>query len=100
MRFCPDNFKPKEKDILWAMKEFRVDRKEVLRQFDILRDHEFRRSYSDWNRVFRNWMRKCEEIESFRRERKVVQDVYTEEQRQVDAKKAEENLAKLMRIVK
>lgn len=67
--FVPKTWNPKPTDIEWAMKTFRIDRKEFDRQVELLRDHEFRRPYSCWDRVCRNWMRKAEEIQSLRKER-------------------------------
>ncbi len=88
-RFCPDKFEPKAKDIEWAMTEFKVTKSEVLRQLVLMRDHEFRRPYTDWHRVFRNWLRKCEEIETFKRERiRRVVAVLSEEERKTDAQAA------------
>lgn len=94
-RFVPDLYKPRDKDITWAIEQFKIEKKEVLRQIELMRDHEFRRSYTDWNRVFRNWMRKAEEIDSLRREIRRVPDIYTEEQRKQDEIKAWRELNKL-----
>jgi len=103
VKFVPDDFTPRDSDVDWAMTTFNVTRYEVMRQVGCMMDHEFRRDYSCWNRVFRNWMRKADEIQTLRREhkpRKVVE--LTEEERQIDAEKAEENLRRLseLRIVK
>jgi len=68
MKFVPSGFSPRDVDIEWAMQEFNINKDEVERQFILMSDHEFRRSYTDWNRVFRNWMRKAEEIGSLKRE--------------------------------
>ena len=92
-KFCPDTFKPKESDIQWAIDEFQIDRKEVMRQLGILRDREFRRDYSDWNRVFRNWFRQAEKFEDFRRTSHRQPEVYTEEQRKIDREKAVAQMA-------
>ena len=99
-KFVPDNFTPREVDIKWAMKEYNIDSKEVTRQFELMRDHEFRRSYSDFNRVFRNWIRKADEIQTLRREHKprVVEEL-TDEQRQQDIEKFNEEM-KRFKVVK
>lgn len=94
-KFVPESWKPKDKDIAWAIEQFKVEKKEVLRQTDLMRDHEFRRSYTDWNRVFRNWMRKCDEIGTFRREVRRKPDEYTEDMRQEDVEKWRENMERL-----
>lgn len=88
-RFCPDKFTPKTADIDWAIKTFKVDKEEVLRQLELMRDHEFRRSYTDWNRVFRNWLRKADEINTFKRAYvpRTVEQV-SEAERIADAQKA------------
>jgi len=98
-KFCPDEFYPKAKDIQWAIKTFKVTKEEVERQLELLMDHEFRRTYTDWNRVFRNWMRKAEEIGTLRKERQYrsVQEL-SEEERAIEAKKAEENLQRLQQM--
>jgi hypothetical protein len=98
-KFVPDKFTPRHEDIEWAKKEFRIDGKEVLRQFELMKDHEFRRSYTDFNRVFRNWMRTADRIDSLRRERQYrqVQEL-TEDERKIEAGKAEENLERLQQM--
>ena len=88
-KFCPDNFKPRPNDVEWAKTEFKVSEKEVKRQLELLRDHEFRRNYTDWNRVFRNWMRKAEDMQAFKRERKhKTIEILSEEEKTTDAQKA------------
>ena len=90
-KFVPDNFKPKSSDVEWAIQKFDIDETEVNRQFEQMADHEFRRSYTDWNRVFRNWIRKSSELETLYRERKpwkpevVTDDMRKEDQRSFDA---------------
>lgn len=100
MKFVPDTWKPREADIEWAKKTFKITGEEVARQLEEFRDHEFRRDYTDFNRCFRNWFRTADKFELLKRERVYVAPVYSEAERQIDAKKAEENLARLMRIVK
>ena len=88
-RFIPESFNPKSSDIDWAIKTFNVSKQEVLRQLDLMRDHEFRRSYTDFNRVFRNWMRKADEIGTFKREHEPRRpEEVTDEDRKHDAEKA------------
>jgi hypothetical protein len=98
-KFVPDNFTPRHEDIEWAKEEFRIDGKEVLRQFELMKDYEFKRNYTDWNRVFRNWIRKADELQLLRRERQYrkVQEL-TPEERAIDKEKAEENLERLMAL--
>ena len=67
-KFVPDNFKPRESDIEWAMKKFNISRDEVDNQLEEFIDHEFKRSYTDWNRCFRNWFRTAEKYSLLKRE--------------------------------
>jgi hypothetical protein len=61
----------------------------------LMRDHEFRRPYSDWNRVFRNWMRKAEDIQSLKRERTMPRQLeLSPDQRAEDQRKFEEQMKK------
>ena len=89
-RFVPNKFKPRQIDVEWAIEKFDIDEAEVNRQFEQMADHEFRRSYTDWNRVFRNWIRKSSELETLWRERKpwapevVTDDMKAEDQRKFD----------------
>jgi hypothetical protein len=99
-KFVPDNFTPRPKDIQWAIKEFDIDSKEVTRQFELMRDYEFKRNYTDYNRVFRNWMRKADELQLLRREHKYkTQHELTEEERQQDIEKFKEQM-KRFKVVK
>ena len=87
--FVPDSWNPREKDIEWCVKEFKVSTDEALRQVTLMRDYEFKRGYSDWNRVLRNWYRKAEQLGTFERERVMRKPAeYTEEERKADAAKA------------
>jgi hypothetical protein len=99
-KFVPDNFTPRSSDIRWAIKEFDIDSKEVTRQFELMRDHEFRRSYTDWNRVFRNWMRKAQEIGTLKREHKytTTQHELTDEERQQDIEKFKEQMKRFKAV--
>ena len=104
-RFVPNNFKPRQSDIDWAIKEFDISREEVFRHLDGdrdvkgLRDHEFPRPYTDWNRVFKNWLKKAYQLGHMRRERKAYKaEEYTEEDRKADAAKSWAVLNKLKGI--
>ena len=98
-RFCPDNFRPLDKNIKWAMEKFRVSRDEVENQLEQMIDHEFKRDYTDWNRVFRNWMRTADKHNLlFRPYKPRVVEIVSDEQREIDARKAEENLKRLAEI--
>jgi hypothetical protein len=84
------------------MKAFNIDEAEVFRQIqgdDIdrnMRDYEFSRRYSDWNRVFRNWMRKANSMGSLRRERKLrLVEESTPEERERDIEKWREDMERL-----
>ena len=59
-KFCPEKFEPRPKDVEWAKFAFKITDDEAKRQLELLRDREFRRNYTDWNRVYRNWMRKAD----------------------------------------
>ena len=56
-RFVPEDFSPSEKNAQWAMDELGVDESELAFQVSLMTDHEFKTPYSDWQRVFRNWMK-------------------------------------------
>ena len=95
--FCPDKYQPDDSLIEWATSEFTVTRKEVARQLMLMRDHEFRRPYSDWSRVFRNWLRKADDIQTFKRERKpftTAAPEQTSEDRAEEQRKFEEQMKK------
>src|SRR6056300_1284681 len=101
MRFIPNNFKLRDQDREWAKKTFKITDEEVDRQLELLTDHEFRRSYTDWNRVFRNWIRKSDELQQLKRDRvynSTVQ-VLTDEERAAYQRKWEEDMKRL-RVVK
>lgn len=86
--FVPKNFDLPEKDREWAKAGFRITDAEVDRQLELMRDHEFRRPYSCWSRVFRNWIRNAEKFGDLKRERRQVREVETPEQRREEADKA------------
>jgi len=56
---CPEGWNPDEKLVAWCAKEFPnlAWRKELSK----MKDNEFRRAYSDWSKVFRNWMRNAQD---------------------------------------
>ena len=88
-KFAPDNFKPSEKNILWAIETFNVSRDEVQNQVDQLLDHEFKRSYTEWQRVFRNWMRTANKHGLLLKERVYYkEEVISDEQKKLEAEKA------------
>ena len=88
-KVVPANFEPRQKDIDWAMAEFGISREEVDRQTEELRDHEFKRSYTDFNRVFRNWFRAADKYDLLKREPVYRQpEEISQEQHDADAEKA------------
>ncbi len=88
-KFVPNKFEPRQKDIDWAMQKFNISRKEVDRQTEEFRDHEFKRSYTDFNRVFRNWFRSADKYDLLRRERTYRKpEELSQEQHDADAEKA------------
>jgi hypothetical protein len=94
--FAPDDFTVSLPNQEWAMKEFKIDRHEVFRQTELMIDHEFKRNYTDWQRVFRNWMRKAEEIGTLKREFKHRNPhIVSDEQKKKDAELATEFMERL-----
>ena len=69
-KFVPNNFKPRDSDIEWAMKKFNISRDEVDKQLEEFIDHEFKRSYTDFNRCFRNWFRTADKYSLLTRDHK------------------------------
>ena len=99
--FCPDNYMPDGKLVKWAKDTFRIDGQEVLRQLELMKDHEFRRGYSCWNRVFRNWLRKADEISTLQRERvyrtyEVVEP--TPEEKEAERRKWQEQMERFEKM--
>jgi len=88
VKFVPDTWKPREADIEWAKKTFKITGEEVARQLEEFRDHEFRRDYTDFNRCFRNWFRTADKFELLKRERVYVAPVYSEAETEADRTKA------------
>jgi hypothetical protein len=106
-KFVPESWEPGPELYEWAAENFNIDDREVNRQLELMRDHEFRRSYTDWNRVFRNWIRKGDEIQSLRRPRPQYTSTagpseLTPEQRAAEEARFKENLERLnkLRLVK
>ena len=78
------------------MDKFRIDRDEVDNQVDQMRDHEFKRGYTDWNRVLRNWFRTADKHHLLTR--KITYrgpELVTDNDRDQDSKKAWEEMEKL-----
>tara|TARA_B100001123_G_C15095991_1_gene941593 strand:+ start:652 stop:960 length:309 start_codon:yes stop_codon:yes gene_type:complete len=99
MKFVPKSWNPRPKDIKWACDEFRINADEVKRQIELMRDHEFRRSYTDWNRVFRNWMRKADQINTLNKEHLYQQPLeMSKEERQAEDVKAWRRLNELRQM--
>jgi len=64
-----------------------------------MRDHEFRRNYTDWNRVFRNWMRKADQINTLNKEHLYQQPLeMSKEERQAEDVKAWRRLNELRQM--
>ena len=100
-KFAPEKFRPSEKNILWAMETFNISRKEVENQVGQLLDYEFKRNYTEWQRVFRNWMRTADKHSLLTKERVYYKpDVLTPEEKAISDEKGQENLDKLLRLVK
>ena len=85
-RFVPDDFIPTVKNQRWARITFCIDHDEVERQTEMFIDHEFKRSYTDWQKCWRNWIRKADEIQTMRRPHipKTPEEL-SEEQKSIDA---------------
>ncbi len=85
MKFVPDNWKPRAADTTLVMKNYNITQQEADRQLEELRDYEFKRDYTDFNRVYRNWFRTADKYDLLKREHKprLVEEV-SEEQLQKD----------------
>lgn len=55
--FCPDSFVLSEKSREFARKRGLTD-EQIEDQLEAMRDWEFQKKRTDWDRVFRNWIRK------------------------------------------
>ena len=83
--FPPDDFEVTPERLEWAMKEFGISEKEVMRQTDEWHDFEYKRAYHDWNRAWKRWLRQADKFGTLHRERKPVRLLeVTPEQRQAD----------------
>lgn len=60
-KFVPFDFELTPELKKWAKNEGISDR-DVRFQTEIFLDHEFKRSYTKWDRVWKNWMRKAIQI--------------------------------------
>lgn len=95
-KIVPKNWRVRDKDVQWAIEKFDIDRDEVMRQIELMVDYEFKRSYNDFDRVFRNWIRKADEISSLRKVKKYRQpESITEDQLAEDRRKWEEDMERL-----
>ena len=100
-RFVPDKWEPRDADIQWAVDKYRITKEEVERQLEEFRDHEFKRSYTDWNRCFRNWFRTAEKHSLLKREhvyRNTISEL-SDDERQRDIEKFHEQM-KTFKVVK
>ena len=85
MKFVPENWTPREADIALVMTRHNITRQEADRQLEELRDYEFKRHYTDFNRVYRNWFRAADKYDLLKREHKLrLVEEPTEEQLQKD----------------
>ena len=55
--FVPDSFTLSEKSIDFAMK-YGLSKEMIADQLEAMQDCEFKQNYRDWDRVFRNWIRR------------------------------------------
>ena len=101
MKFVPDNWNPRPEDITWAINNFNITRQEADRQLEELRDYEFKRHYTDFNRVYRNWFRTADKHDLLKREHKprLVEEV-SEEQLQKDREASWADIERLQRHTK
>lgn len=60
-KYCPSDFKPSEYTFSWARSKG-ITNSDFARELEKMMDFEFRRPYSDWDRVCRNWMRRAIEL--------------------------------------
>jgi hypothetical protein len=98
-RFVPTAFILTDELRTWAREKYRVTDEEICRQFEMMRDHEFRRDYTCWQRVFRNWMRKADELSLLKRDRKLrTPTELTEDERVEEILKWQRDLERLKKI--
>ena len=99
-KFAPESFQPTEKNVQWAIDRFKITQDEVENQTEQFIDYEFKRNYTDWQRCWRNWMRKADQLNLLARERVPRRpEVVTDEQRQKDILAWESDMRRL-KVVK
>ena len=106
-KFAPENFKPTEANQEWAKTKFGISSEEVSNQTEQFIDYEFKRSYTDWQRCWRNWIRKADQLGMLKRDRAQPVDMLAalhkaadgDEQRQEDLKKWREDMRRF-KVVK
>lgn len=60
-KFVPDDFELSDELYEWTKKK--APYMPIGLEFERFHDYEFRRPYTDWPRVWRNWVRKWNEID-------------------------------------
>jgi hypothetical protein len=98
-KFAPESFEPTEKNVKWAIEKFRITKEEVANQTEQFIDYEFKRSYTDWQRCWRNWIRKADQLGLLHREHVPRRpEVVSEEQRQRDIASWQEDMRRLKAV--
>lgn len=93
--FCPDEFELSERSKEFARKKGLTD-EQIEDELEAMRDYEYARKRTDWDRAFRNWVRKGIEwgrvtpVRRFRRPEQV-----SEEQRQQDIEKWRKDMERM-----
>lgn len=64
---APADFEPDETQVQWAMETFDIPAKEVARQTELWKEHEYKRAYSHWNLAWKRWFRQAEQWQKFER---------------------------------
>ena len=97
--FCGDDFTPTEKNQRWARVTFCIDHDEVERQTELFIDREYKTKYTDWQKVWRNSMRKAEEFGQLKRPHipRTPEEI-SEEQKEEDRRKGWENMDRLKAV--
>lgn len=99
--FCPDDFEPSEKSRTFAKQKGLTD-EQITDQVESMRDWEFTKKRTDWDRVFRNWIRQGIDwgrITLMSQPRKYRQpEECTDEQRKADEAKAWAELNRLKAV--
>jgi hypothetical protein len=96
--FCPEDFEPDEKSMKFARSKGLTEA-QIEDQVDAMKDYEFQRKRTEWQRVFRNWIRSGVEWGKIVpvRKRRMPEEV-SEEQRKADAAKAWAELNRLKAV--